>query len=111
MKFSETQTEEAEDRILVAAVAEQSKLFNPRIERDQLSKALENCVHREYVRGMSSRMNWRDMDAWSSNVSSYRTRQRYMGRLVQQARKDTMKEMVMAKLQMYSRAVNHRWWR
>jgi len=43
------QTEEAEGRILVDAVAEQSKLVKPRIEKDQLSNELENCMHRDHV--------------------------------------------------------------
>jgi hypothetical protein len=54
-KFNDPRIEEAEKRILVVTTAAKRGEFEPRIERDVLTKALGNLEHHGHVRGLGSR--------------------------------------------------------
>lgn len=95
-KFNEPQTEEAEKKILAFVTAEQAGTFTPHREKDQLSAALGNPEHRGRVRGMSSRMSWKD--AWAIDAGSCRTQQGYKEKLIQETSEETMREIVMEEI-------------
>jgi hypothetical protein len=76
-KFNEPKIKEAEKAIITATAAKDSGSFEPRRGMDVLTTALGNPEHRGRVRGMSSRMSWKEVDLWQSDVNTYHTRQRY----------------------------------
>jgi hypothetical protein len=98
-KHNESKTEEVEKRILEVSMAEKSRSFEPRRERDILTEALGNPKHRGCVRGVSSRQSWKDVEAWQSDANSYHMRQRYKEGLIQKGRHEAVKDMIMGKIQ------------
>jgi hypothetical protein len=50
------------------------------------------------------------MDSWQSDTASYHTRQRYKEGLFQKGKDEAVKEMIMGRYKILSRAPTPRWW-
>ena len=64
-----------------------------------LIEALGNPEHRGRVRGVSSRLSWKNIDSWQSNATSHHTRQKYTVGLIQKGRDEAMKEVIMGTIE------------
>jgi hypothetical protein len=58
-------------------MAKDCRSFEPHRGMDVLTIVLGNPKHHNHIRGMSSRMSWKEVDSWQSNANMYHTRQRY----------------------------------
>jgi hypothetical protein len=88
-----------EKRSLKISAVEKSGSFEPHRERDVLTEALGNPEHRGRVCGVSLRQSWKEVEAWQSDAISFHTRQRYKEGLIQKGKNETVKEMIMGKIQ------------
>jgi len=84
---------------MAVAATEKSRSFEPRRERDVLTKALGNLEHRDCVHGISSRQRLKTVESWKSNMSLYHMRQAYKEGLAQKGRDDVVKDMIIGSIQ------------
>ena len=98
-KYNEPKTEAAEKALIAVNAAKERGDFKPHREHDLLTETLGNPECSGRVRGVSSRMSWKNVDSWKSDAASHHPRQRYKEGLIQQGRDEAMKEIIRGTIQ------------
>jgi hypothetical protein len=93
-KFNEPNFEAVQKALIEAAASKDSGSFEVRRGHDLLTEVLGNPEHCGHVYGMCSKMSWKSVESWQSDVATYKSRQRYKEGIWQKGYDQGISEMI-----------------